>query len=515
MAKRGSPTRHIQALKVHQWVTEWGEIQWKPGERRTEPQHWFYQFSISAADLKALSGIYARTTKRRRGSQDLGIQRRHEEQRSEEIGRFVRYGYPWSDLSEAKRESGEFRELRQPGWLPTAIVVNILTGKDKRLGQSVAVDDLIAVKDEPGNTAVIELPKSYSGRAWQYQTIPPIEVIDGQHRLWAFEDYDLKGNFELPVVAFVGLDLSWQAYLFYTINIKPKKINASLAFDLYPLLRTEEWLNKFEGHIIYRETRAQELVDLLWSSPESPWYHRINMLGEKGYKGLLVTQAAWVRSLLAAFVKSWEGRGVRIGGLFGTAVGKHDTVLPWTRLAQAAFLIVAGEYLRDAVANTEKPWTRALRDQMVPTLFEGQEEASDLAFFGPNTLLNQDQGIRTLLHVLNDACFVRADVLRLHEWYGTESTRGSEDERLSANGTSLKKKSRIVRFLKELANGLATYDWRASSGPGLTEEQRTLKAAFRGSGGYKALRGDVLKHLASSSGDVAAAAAEVLEILGY
>ena len=32
----------------------------------------------------------------------------------------------------------------------------------------------------------------------------------------------LADDFELPVVAFVGLDLSWQAYLFYTINIKPK-----------------------------------------------------------------------------------------------------------------------------------------------------------------------------------------------------------------------------------------------------------------------------------------------------
>ena len=87
-------------------------------------------------------------------------------------------------------------------------------------------------------------------------------MIDGQHRLWAFEGEELAGDYELPVIAFVGLDLSWQAYLFYTINIKPKKINTSLAFDLYPLLRTEEWLNKFEGPAIYRETRAQELVEL-------------------------------------------------------------------------------------------------------------------------------------------------------------------------------------------------------------------------------------------------------------
>jgi len=515
MNKQASRPKHIQALKVRQWLAEWDSIQWKPKERRAEPPHWFCQFSIPAADLKALSGIYARTTKRKRGSQDLGIQRRHEERRSEEISRFVRYGYPWSDLTEARRKSGEFQDLRQPGWLPTAIVVNILSQADERHGETLAAQDLITVDDSPENTAVVHLPKSYSGPAWKYQTIPPIEVIDGQHRLWAFEGCDLNGDFELPVVAFVGLDLSWQAYLFYTINIKPKKINASLAFDLYPLLRTEEWLNRFEGHIIYRETRAQELVDLLWSCPESPWYHRINMLGEKGYKGFLVTQAAWVRSLLAAFIKSWEGRGVQIGGLFGTAVGRDDTVLPWTRFDQAAFLMVAGRYLREAVADTNKAWARALRKQDVPSLFEKGKQKLDLAFFGPNTLLNQDQGIRTLLHVVNDTCFVRADDLKFSRWRGDEDTWGSDEKQLLASIASLKTTSKISGFLKDLANELATYDWRASSAPGLSDDQRILKAGFRGSGGYKALRGDGLKHLASSRGDVASAAKQVIRILGY
>src|ERR1700722_3363273 len=137
--------------------------------------------------------------------------------------------------------------------------------------------------------------------------LPPFEVIDGQHRLWAFEGASKLENFELPVVAFVGLDISWQAYLFYTINIKPKKINTSLAFDLYPLLRTEDSLERFEGTAIYRETRAQEITEALWSYPKSPWHRRIDMLGEGGRKH--VTQAAWVRSLTATFVKSFEGRG--------------------------------------------------------------------------------------------------------------------------------------------------------------------------------------------------------------
>lgn len=511
MSKR--PGRQfVPALKVRQWLADWDEITWRPSDRRAEPQPWFYLFSMPARKLKALSGIYPRTTKRQRGAQDLGIQRRHEKERSDEICRFVKYGYPWSELSETKRQSGEFRDLRQPGWLPTAIVVNILTAKDQRLGKLVTKDDLVDVTDLPDGAADIWYPRNFTGSGWRHSTIPPVEVIDGQHRLWAFEDADLSGDFELPVVAFVGLDLSWQAYLFYTINIKPKKINASLAFDLYPLLRTAEWLTKFEGHVIYRETRAQELVDLLWSHPKSPWYHRINMLGEKGYKGLMVTQAAWVRSLLASLVKSWEGPGVRIGGLFGSLVGTHKTVLPWSRAEQAGFLIVAGQAVSDAIAQVDEPWAHALRKQKTPSLFD---EGDDLAFYGPNSLINQDQGVRILLQVLNDLLFIRADELSLQEWGGRQGEEDSDEEQVASSATSLRKKTKIMCYIKQVAESLATYDWRASSGPDMSEGEQTLKASFRGSGGYRELRKHVLRHVADGKGDAGKAAKEVLGLLGY
>ena len=513
MSKR-TTRKSIPAIKVHQWLSNWNEIKWDPDEKRAKPPSCFYQFSMSAPDLKALSGIYHRTADRTKSSEDLGIQRAHQRERSEEIRRFVEFGYPWSDLREAKRRSDEFSDLRQPGWLPTALVVNILTPGDERKGKRVSEADLVEIKELGDGTPRLLLPEGFGKKSWQIESIPPIEVIDGQHRLWAFEETWFKEDYELPVVAFVGLDMSWQAYLFYTINIKPKKINPSLAFDLYPLLRTEKWLEKFEGHRIYRETRAQEIVDRLWWYRGSPWYHRINMLGEKGRKGAMVTQAAWVRALLASLVKSWEGGNVKVGGLYGALVGQHKTVLPWTLNEQAAFLIFAGQIFRKAVEETKAPWTEALRNVLQQRELFTDHDNEDRAFFGPNNLLNQDQGVRTLLQVINDLCFLRADWLRLQDWGGGQGDV-KDEKQIDTSISSLRKEENIVGYLTELSEILASYDWRASSAPGLEEDQRTLKASFRGAGGYRELRRDVLMHISKGKGDVAEVADKVRKVLRY
>lgn len=499
----------VQAIRVHQWLAGWNSIEWKPSERRSKPPEWFYVFSLPAHVLRRLSGVYARTTKRRRGAEDLGIQRELDQERADEISRFVEFGYPWSDLSVPKRASAQFQDLRQPGWLPTAVIVNILQAKDERRGRHVDREDLIDIDDLETGLATVRLPAGLSQASWQPTAVPPIEVIDGQHRLWACDEVEEAREFELPVVAFVGLDLSWQAYLFYTVNIKPKKINASLAFDLYPLLRTEQWLEKFEGHAIYRETRAQELVDRLWSSQDSPWYQRINMLGSRGTKGLMATQSAWVRSIMASFVKSWEGRGTRIGGLFGSKVGVHSTVLRWNLDEQAAFLIFVGSAVRDAILACREEWAEKLRERI-------REEHQDPAFFGQHNLLNQDQGIRTLLQVMNDLCFLKADSLSLDELFERDQRAGGPRPGVAGAVREFGEQDGLSSFIADVAESLARYDWRASGCPGLGDDERTLKASFRGSGGYKELRRDVLGHLVETGSEaVSETAGEVYESLGY
>jgi DGQHR domain-containing protein len=486
----------VPALQVHQWLPEWDEIEFgKP--HQAEPRHHFYIFSLDASTLKRLTGIQRReTTEGLMREQDLGIQRRHDPERSKAIKEFVQHGFPWSDLTQSQKRSHQFDELKRPGWLPTSIVVNILEKGDEREGAVVDSADLVAVEDREDGSAVLRLPDASAEADWQPKGLQPLEVIDGQHRLWAFKSgASLSGQFQLPVVAFHGLDLSWQAYLFWSINVKPKRISASLAFDLYPLLRTEDWLQRFEGPSIYRETRAQELVEILWAHDESPWHNRINMLGEPGVGG--VTQAAWIRSLLASFIKAWEGPGVKIGGLFGAPVGSNDLVLPWTREQQVAFLIYAWRELAAAISNTDDDWANALRETPDPQ--EGLlERPEDLAFAGKSTLLNTDQGVRAFSQVVNDLIFALAEELKLRSWPVDEVDVNDDLDTVAAAIDEVAKMP-VGDAVKKIVDPLAHFDWRSSAHESLTEEQRTAKAAFRGSGGYRELRRQLLALLEANA----------------
>ena len=140
--KKQKSQKLISAMKVQQWLKDWDVVAFEEQEYRRRPERYFYIFSLPASELKALSGVYRRT-KSGVQSYDLGIQRRHDERRSKEISEFIHFGYPWSDLSTTKRNSGKYDDLRKPGWLPTSIVVNILKPDDSRLGAQVSKGDYI------------------------------------------------------------------------------------------------------------------------------------------------------------------------------------------------------------------------------------------------------------------------------------------------------------------------------------------------------------------------------------
>jgi len=505
MAK-GEAHRQIPAIRVNQWLKIWDQVKFDSKHSRAKPEPHFYIFSIPATELRSLCGIFRRESKGvKPRAADLGIQRQHDEDRSDEISRFVRHGYPWSTLSAAKQAKPEYHDLRKPGWLPTSIVINILTGKDKREGKQVAPKDLIRINNNSG-IPHLTLPYQEWSAEWEPSDVPPLEVIDGQHRLWAFNaDDDVTSKYEVPVVAFYGLDISWQAYLFWTINIKPKRINGSLAFDLYPLLRGEDWLERAEEHIVYRDTRSQELTEALWSHAESPWYDRINMLGET--KNPWVSQAAWIRSLSSSFVKAWDARGSkRAGGLFGARIGEEGEVLSWSRAQQSAFLIYAWKEIRDAIFKSSDEWAVHLRNGVK----RPPSADRDLAFYSPHSLLVTDQGVRGYLQVVNDVCYFMAPKLKLNTWTIKNKGAAATDEDAIAVALRSLGDHPCAHALTAIGKGLASFDWRTSSAPGLGESDKRQKLVFRGSGGYRELRYQLLRHLEATQHEVGKAAQSLL-----
>lgn len=507
---QGSNLSPIPALRVRQWLAQWDDLTYDAEQNQSRPKEHFYLFSMPASQLRALAGIYRRSTDRvTPRKEDLGIQRKHDPERSEEIRRYVEGGYPWSGLSDAKRRDSRNSNLKKPGWLPTAVVVNILTVDDERSGHKLSNADVIRVEDDAStSSASLHLPEIIG----QDDIVPPIEVIDGQHRLFAFDDHDKDvEDYHLPVVAFHGLDISWQAYLFWTINIKPKKINPSLAFDLYPLLREQDWLDSGEVVHVYRESRAQELTEILWSSSDSPWHRRINMLGGARKENGPVTQAAFIRSLIASMVKSWRPSKGPAGGIFG---GTPDTRegLSWSRLQQGAFLLTAWRLLYDEIAKSEEPWAVSLREESgtLDAYRPGSTNTPDPAFAGTSTLLATDQGVRGFQSMLNDLCYIRQRELGLSKWRDSTNFSDVSPDNVAEVSESLKTQP-VHAFLKGLCESLASFDWRTSSAQNLTEQEKLAKSALRGSGGYKQLRTQLASHLRDSSHSEVASAAQYLE----
>lgn len=441
---------------------------------------------MKAADLRKLCDVYKRE---HNDGVAEGIQRYRDESRTQRIQEYVHYGYPYGDLPD-RRRTADTEHLKKPGWLPTAIVINVLVDQDLRRGKAINPEHAIRFSSSDDGQCAMHipaLPKDFSG------SLAPMEVIDGQHRLWAFDPIEggaaIPDDFDLPVVAFWGLDIAWQAYLFWSINVSPKKINPSHAFDLYPLLRTEDWLDEVGELAVYREARAQELATILYDNPLSPWNARINMLGEKGVGG--VSQNAWVRALISTYFAT--GRGSGRYGLFQADLRKDGEPLAWSRSQQAAFLIQIWIDIRTAVATSSGKhwWTRCY----------GGSEFPLRGFTDRTSMLNQDMGIRAILSASNDIFYKSAESWGLDRWVFTVDDSPDEQNIIAALGSLEKMPFRLE--MREFSDHVASFDWRSYDGPDVTPEEGRTKRSYRGSGGYSALTDDLLRSTSAGEGHVA------------
>ena len=501
------PSYTIPAFKVNQWLNAWDDIDFSEPMRRKPDPH-FYIFNIDIRLLKRLSDIHRRRANKRR-SDDSSVQRGLEEKRSQEIRRFVQGGFPWSTLKDSEKNLPENDHLKMPGILPTAIVANIIGPSEVRGKNKLRPEDSITIKDSSNGFSQLSIPEAIFDESWD-PDLKPFEIIDGQHRLMAFDETEIiDGRYEVPVVAYYNLDRAWQAYLFYVINIKPKKINTSLGYDLYPLLRTQSWLeNSKDGLAVYRETRAQELVEALWIYEQSPWHNRISMLGASD--GNSMSQAAFVRALSTTYLKRSSRKPV--SGLFADVLsGKNFEEIKWVRAQQAAFLIILWEQIAINASICEHEWAKVLIDEDNTVLLFDAESAKgssisiNASFLSKNSMLSRDQGVTGISMFTNDLFFVAANYFDEYDFNEIE-WKGDIDERqieISSIDRAIEqfRKSNLNGMIKDVSKELLKFDWRMPTAKFEDEMQRELQKKFKGTGGYREVWRDLLKTFKNSEID--------------
>jgi DNA sulfur modification protein DndB len=95
-------------------------------------------------------------------------------------------------------------------------------------------------------------------------------VVDGQHRLWAQKFSQFEAQY--ACVVHVGLSEVDMARLFLEINDNQKRVPSSLRWDLVRLVRPDDDPTAIA---------AVELVYLLATEDESPFFQRIDLTGEQ------------------------------------------------------------------------------------------------------------------------------------------------------------------------------------------------------------------------------------------
>jgi hypothetical protein len=118
--------------------------------------------------------------------------------------------------------------------------------------------------------------------------------------------------------------------------------------------------------------------------------------------------------------------------------------------------------------------------------------------------------VRGYLQVVNDICYLKASALRLNAWAPAQDAPTNSAAAADTLADTVNQQG-FAEFLQHLNASLSSFDWRTSSTPELDETVRRAKLVFRGSGGYKELRTQLLEHLANTDGDVADPATRLIE----
>jgi hypothetical protein len=190
--------------------------------------------------------------------------------------------------------------------------------------------------------------------------------------------------------------------------------------------------------------------------------------------------------------------GRATSGLFGVNITPEIGPLSWSRPQQAAFLILFWNRLKSFVVGREYKWAETLlKDSPGPDM-------RSAPFSGDRTMLNQEQGVRGVLAVGNDLFLaVARNEPQTFSWESSVLSGVSTTEEDVTVALGELKRITLANWIDDAAEAISSFDWRSADAPGLDDEERLRKRAFRGSGGYVALREQLLKHIAQQRQRVA------------
>lgn len=225
-----------------------------PAFRVRQPIGEFYVGAIAAKRLCDITYVDVRRIKGEREFETyLGIQRRLDEKRANEISQYVNTVdacFPTSAIIAVKGLCAQFDDAK----------------REMTFAPYVPVE-----RDEQG------IPYSEIAK-----------VLDGQHRIEGLKKFTGE-SFDVNVCIFIDADLAEQAYLFTTVNLTQTKVNKSLAFDLFELARSRS-----------PQKVCHNVAVALDGDRRSPLFQRIKRLGiaTPGRYGETLTQATFVDALM-------------------------------------------------------------------------------------------------------------------------------------------------------------------------------------------------------------------------
>jgi DNA phosphorothioation-associated DGQHR protein 1 len=220
-----------------------------------------------------------------------GNQRRHLNLRSQEIARYV--------------ES-------EDATLPSSL---ILSANYKKTDEYVTDSKYAWVYDEEKGSIIIPDPSPESD-------FKICSVVDGQHRLWAFED--TEEDFLLPCSIFLDLPPSLQAFVFATINFNQKPVSKSDAYQLFGYQ-----LEKSDPDVWSPDLLAVNISRTF--NKEGPFQDRIKLLRNSDVtSGWSISSAAFIEGVVSLISGNLKKDKYIISkkGVFGVA-GRNKLEANW------------------------------------------------------------------------------------------------------------------------------------------------------------------------------------------